>query len=169
MLPPISWFAVFCWMPRRMLFRLFSAIKGGLRDDIELISAGRPSIQQGTGADILLVIGAPGAIDPAYADRRTAQVECHPGFFCEGGIKRPCPSGTYGEASGLASDTCSGLCPRGYFCPEASLRPLRCAPGAYSTGGASDCTSCEVPASVPADAINSMCRDDRSCCLDVFG
>mmetsp|Transcript_24846 Transcript_24846/g.52004 ORF Transcript_24846/g.52004 Transcript_24846/m.52004 type:complete len:389 (+) Transcript_24846:1244-2410(+) len=99
---------------------------------------------------------------------RTAQVLCEPGFYCESGRRFYCPPGTYGETPGLVSDNCSGLCPRGFFCPENSVHPLPCAPGAFSTGGARDCTSCEVPHTVSMDVLYSMCRDDRSCCLDVF-
>ena len=57
---------------------------------------------------------------------------------------------------------------RGYFCPVSSIHPLPCSAGAYSTGGAADCTSCNLPSTVPIDIIESICRDDRSCCLDAF-
>lgn len=99
---------------------------------------------------------------------RTAQVQCEHGFVCTNGVRYPCRAGTYGKTSGLYDEDCSGMCPRGFFCPENSIEPLPCSPGAYSTGGASDCTSCEVPASVPVELLHSMCRDDRSCCLKVF-
>ncbi|KAL7555220.1 hypothetical protein ACHAWF_018965 [Thalassiosira exigua] len=99
---------------------------------------------------------------------RTAQVLCEPGFYCENGIKRPCPRGTYGRSPGLHTDICSELCPPAYFCPENSVYPLPCSPGAYSTGGAKECTSCEIPLTVPVEVVNSLCRNDRSCCLDVF-
>ena len=99
---------------------------------------------------------------------RTDQVECELGFYCQNGIRYPCRAGTYGESLGLASEDCSGLCPRGSFCPVNSIHPLPCSPGAYSTGGATDCTSCDLPPNVPHDVIKNMCRDDRSCCLDAL-
>lgn len=106
--------------------------------------------------------------DEHWKDRRTSQILCEPGFYCNYGIKLPCPPGTYGDTSGLFSLDCSGLCPRGFFCPENSSKPLPCSPGSYSTGGARDCTSCEVPHTVPMAKINAMCKDDRSCCFDVY-
>jgi len=99
---------------------------------------------------------------------RTAQVECEPGYHCQNGIKYRCRAGTYGATPRLVSDSCSGLCPRSYFCPENSVKPLPCSPGSYATGGARECTSCDIPPNVPIDIVLSMCRDDRSCCLDVF-
>lgn len=100
---------------------------------------------------------------------RTAQVECEPGYHCQNGVRRPCRAGTYGETQGLVSEDCSGLCPRAHFCPEKSVRPLPCSPRAYATGGAKECMSCDVPPNVPTEVVLTMCRDERSCCLDVFG
>jgi len=65
---------------------------------------------------------------------RTDQVECELGFYCQNGLRYPCRAGTYGESLGLSSEDCSGLCPRGSFCPVNSIHPLPCSPGAYSTG-----------------------------------
>ncbi|KAL3801129.1 hypothetical protein HJC23_002422 [Cyclotella cryptica] len=103
-----------------------------------------------------------------YMDRRTDQVICPAGYFCQQGLRHKCPPGTFGEKSGLVDDTCSGLCPRGYFCPENTVHPLPCSPGAYSTGGAAECTSCDVPLTVSMEKKNRMCRDDRSCCFEIF-
>ena len=97
---------------------------------------------------------------------RTDQVQCEPGFHCQNGVRYACRAGTYGETSGLVSEICSGLCPRGFFCPENSVNPIPCSPGAYSTGGAADCTNCEIPPEISTEVINSLCRDDRSCCID---
>mmetsp|Transcript_19575 Transcript_19575/g.32190 ORF Transcript_19575/g.32190 Transcript_19575/m.32190 type:complete len:581 (-) Transcript_19575:642-2384(-) len=53
---------------------------------------------------------------------RTDQLECQPGFFCDGsGIRRKCPAGTYGLKGGLSSKACSGKCPKGYYCPEGTI------------------------------------------------
>ena len=46
------------------------------------------------------------------------------------------------------------------------MNPIPCSPGAYSTGGAADCTNCEIPPEISTEVINSLCRDDRSCCID---
>lgn len=106
--------------------------------------------------------------DDLETSSMTSQVECEPGFYCKQGVRYPCRGGTYGSANGLISENCSGFCPRSYFCPENTVSPLPCSPGSYSTGGAEDCTSCEVPSDIPAEVIlNSMCRDDRSCCLNI--
>ena len=99
---------------------------------------------------------------------RSEQVLCPPGFHCQNGIKTKCPRGTYGEVSGLVSKTCTGLCPRGFFCPENSVNPLPCSPGAYSTGAAWECTSCQVPSTISIEVKNAMCRHDRSCCFKIY-
>eukprot|EP00970_Alexandrium_tamarense_P019930 scaffold14630_cov221-Alexandrium_tamarense.AAC.1 len=99
---------------------------------------------------------------------RVAQVICPPGHYCEAGFRYKCRPGTYGEVEGLVDKQCSGLCPSGFFCPEQTIHPLPCSPGSYATGGASQCTSCEVPLTVSMKAKNEMCRDDRSCCFDIF-
>jgi hypothetical protein len=105
---------------------------------------------------------------PGTDSLRTAQVLCEPGYYCSSGIRFYCPPGAFGETSGLHKASCSGLCPRAFFCPENSVRPLPCSPGAYATGGARDCTSCDVPHTVAMEVISAMCRDDRSCCFEVF-
>lgn len=33
----------------------------------------------------------------------------------------PCPAGTYGSSTCLASSSCSGICASGYFCPPGSI------------------------------------------------
>jgi hypothetical protein len=62
-------------------------------------------------------------------------------------VCQPCPNGTYGATSGLASPTCSGNCSSGYTCPQGSntaTSGLACLPGQYSppgsgTGACQDC------------------------------
>jgi hypothetical protein len=46
---------------------------------------------------------------------------CEPGRFCVGGVARACPSGRFGDESGLTSEGCSGNCSAGYFCPASSV------------------------------------------------
>jgi hypothetical protein len=101
-----------------------------------------------------------------YSDRRTGQVVCPPGYYCKLGVRHKCPPGTYGEKPG---QTECELCPRGFFCPLNTVNPLPCSPGAYSSGGAAECTSCEIPLTVSQEKKNRMCRDDRECCFSVFG
>jgi hypothetical protein len=52
---------------------------------------------------------------------RTAQVPCEPGHYCVEGVKRQCPEGTFGSDFSLSSESCSGLCAPGHFCPPGSV------------------------------------------------
>ncbi len=100
---------------------------------------------------------------------RTGQEVCPPGFYCQSGLKHKCPAGTFGETEGLVEIHCSGLCPRGFFCPENSVKPLPCSPGSYSTGGAAECTSCEIPLTVSMQLKNSMCSEyERSTIIVIY-
>ena len=94
---------------------------------------------------------------------RTAEVRCEAGWWCAGGVKAPCPAGTYGRTRGLTSPRCSGVCPKGFACPEASVLPTKCAPGTYSTGAAKRCTPCPGGGGRGGFAQQS-CVDSRSCC-----
>lgn len=49
---------------------------------------------------------------------RVSVAQCTFGTYCENGVKRHCPAGTYGNRLGLNSSTCSGGCPEGFYCPE---------------------------------------------------
>ena len=68
----------------------------------------------------------------ASPDTRVNQAKCEAGHYCSGdGVKRPCPAGRYGQPvvglAGLSSAECSGLCHRGFWCPEGSTQPMaRC-------------------------------------------
>ena len=53
---------------------------------------------------------------------RSAAAKCPRGHFCDAGVKRPCPGGTYGDAEGLSTEECSGACEGGYYCPAQSAR-----------------------------------------------
>lgn len=51
-------------------------------------------------------------------------VHCEKGYYCSlDNIKRPCPSGRYGNIVGLYNESCSGSCPEGYYCPQATVDP----------------------------------------------
>ena len=73
-----------------------------------------------------------------YINTRIAQKICEKGHFCVDGVKYACPFGTYGAEEGLSSDSCSGLCPKGYYCPTGAYNGTinRCPAGRYgsSTG-----------------------------------
>eukprot|EP00607_Mallomonas_marina_P001427 CAMPEP_0182423108 /NCGR_PEP_ID=MMETSP1167-20130531/8991_1 /TAXON_ID=2988 /ORGANISM="Mallomonas Sp, Strain CCMP3275" /LENGTH=888 /DNA_ID=CAMNT_0024601775 /DNA_START=434 /DNA_END=3097 /DNA_ORIENTATION=+ len=52
---------------------------------------------------------------------RSSQKQCEPGFYClSDGVRRVCPAGWFGSASGLSRSSCSGLCLQGFYCPEGS-------------------------------------------------
>ncbi|KAH8056628.1 hypothetical protein JL722_7467 [Aureococcus anophagefferens] len=66
----------------------------------------------------------------AAGGRRAAR-----GSYCAGGVKRPCPAGTYGNETTLASPGCSALCRSpGSSCVEGSVAPERCPPGTFCPG-----------------------------------
>lgn len=48
----------------------------------------------------------------------SVELPCEPGYFCTGGLKHPCPPGTYGWRYGLNTSACSGQCAKGYYCPS---------------------------------------------------
>lgn len=45
---------------------------------------------------------------------------CPFGSYCVDGIAYPCPAGTYGAETGLATTNCSNPCPPGFYCPTAT-------------------------------------------------
>ena len=62
-----------------------------------------------------------GLFHHVFNSERSYQHICDLGHYCQGGIKRPCPAGTFGGELGLDSPLCSGPCEKGYFCPSASV------------------------------------------------
>ena len=68
-------------------------------------------------------------------------------YYCIGGIKQPCPPGTFGATYGLHSKACSGPCRAGFTCPEASVHDDEVACGAqdyYCPAGAGVRTAVSV-------------------------
>jgi hypothetical protein len=59
------------------------------------------------------------------------QKRCEPGNYCVFGIRRPCPAGTYGVWPELTTATCSGRCPKGFYCPTATIEPVACPAGSF--------------------------------------
>ena len=105
--------------------------------------------------------------DDGPATNRVNQSECQPGWYCTGGVRRLCPGGVYGNATGLTSSLCSGTCSPGYFCtagatvadqtrcgnvsvycPVGSSGPLTAPGGVFTVGGdettRADTTTCPI-------------------------
>ena len=61
----------------------------------------------------------------ANASHQTAASPCETGFFCAGGVRSPCPPGSFGNSSQLQSVSCSGACTAGYVVLAAVGRPLQ--------------------------------------------
>ena len=57
--------------------------------------------------------------------------KCPPGNYCNDGVKRSCPPGTFGSDESLTTHACSGPCPAGYFCPLGTTNPIPCGTGNY--------------------------------------
>lgn len=49
---------------------------------------------------------------------RVSVAQCTFGTYCENGVKRNCPAGTFGNRLGLNTSSCTGVCPEGFYCPE---------------------------------------------------
>ncbi|CAM9593374.1 unnamed protein product, partial [Ascophyllum nodosum] len=64
-------------------------------------------------------------------ERRNVEVVYPPaGKFCREGAVKFCPAGTYGELARLhEEDTCSNLCPAGWYCPTGTVHPFSLACG----------------------------------------
>lgn len=78
--------------------------------------------------------------DPKLDNFHSVQYPCDEGYYCIDGEKFPCPAGTYGNTKSLTNDTCSGLCPIGYYCPIRTIQPIPCPSGTYTDiEGASEC------------------------------
>ncbi|KAG3078989.1 hypothetical protein PI125_g20831 [Phytophthora idaei] len=51
---------------------------------------------------------------------RSEQFPCERGYFCQDGVRSPCPAGYYGDGMLETRPTCSGVCSSGFYCPLAS-------------------------------------------------
>lgn len=45
---------------------------------------------------------------------------CEEGYYCDLGIRKQCPEGSFGKVKGQSHSTCSGKCAEGFFCPAGS-------------------------------------------------
>ena len=48
---------------------------------------------------------------------------CPVGSYCQKGVQMSCPGGTYGDVIGLGDESCSGMCPMGWYCPPGTVDP----------------------------------------------
>jgi len=82
------------------------------------------------------------------------------GTYCQNGISYACPKGKYGNSTGLTYPSCSGWCPRSFYCPEGTSSPIQCPPGYFSVGAAYECSLC--PGNIGTDL---PCQDSLTCCF----
>ena len=83
---------------------------------------------------------------------------CPAGYFpsaiYEGGCQ-PCPAGTYSPTTTKffpggeldSASLCSLICPVGFFCPEATIKPLKCPAGRYGSSTSMTSEKCTGPCS----------------------
>ena len=85
---------------------------------------------------------------------------CKLGHYCQNGIPKPCPSGTYGKDRGLKSASECSPCPTGKYCPGlANTSPnLTCAAGWFCESGAKSATP--RPSSYSSSR-NGPCEEGR--------
>lgn len=79
--------------------------------------------------------------------KRFSQIVCPLGSYCMSGVRLGCDAGRFGNGMGLTSGLCSGICPRGYYCPPGTVNYYNnpCPAGRYgSTEGLTD-SSCSGP------------------------
>ncbi|GMF24118.1 unnamed protein product [Phytophthora lilii] len=102
--------------------------------------------------------------------RRSSIRPCNPGSFCVFGASQRCPAGTFGAIARLASSACSGPCPVGYYCPQASIQPIPCPAGTFgATAGLTDASCsgiCPIGYTCPegtASPTTYRCEHDTFC------
>lgn len=68
-------------------------------------------------------------------------LKCPAGSFCQQGHKFACLAGYYGDSEGLTVESCTGLCPAGWFCPAGTtskhMYPCMTSPEVYCPTGSS--------------------------------
>ena len=70
-----------------------------------------------------------------YPTRRTYEIMCQRGHYCQRGLQIQCPVGTYGNREGLQEDSCTDSCIAGEYCPVGSVTPTLCEKGYYCPTG----------------------------------
>ena len=94
----------------------------------------------------------PSAPPGYYLDSTNKAVRCPTGSYCSGGVRTPCPNGTYNMKQGMGAPTACLPCPAGGYCPSPT-KIVPCDPGTYSlsTGNtASACSPCPAGTYCPA-------------------
>lgn len=87
--------------------------------DAFTLSSGGVYCPQGSGVPLPV---SPGFYStPGGAD----QLPCPKGSWCRNGLRALCMAGVYGETEGLATQSCTGKCRQGYFCPPGSVSALQ--------------------------------------------
>lgn len=66
------------------------------------------------------------SLTPPWRDGCPGFRLCESGFFCNGEIKIPCPSGVVGDREGYSTEKCGHPCPKGFYCPLRTITPLLC-------------------------------------------
>ena len=101
---------------------------------------------------------------PALAQNQQFQTPCPIGAYCVDGVLYACPAGTFGNTTGLATSTCSGVCRAGYYCgsnstsptvamcgsvsvycPSGSGAPIPALPGEYTIGVSNTTMNATLP------------------------
>lgn len=112
------------------------------------LTASSVSIQYPCGVDASVYCPAgsyePIPVPPGYYSvggtsitTRSAIVICEAGYYCNEGVKYPCPAGRFAALPGRSTADCDGLCTAGYYCQFASSSPTQyiCPPGRYGAPG----------------------------------
>ena len=108
---------------------------------------------------------APRAVGPGHystpeegaVGARSGVAVCPLGFYCQHGLRLPCPVGRFGGQLGLASAACSGPCMGGYACPLASTQPTQLACG--SQGAEAICPTGSAHGALPVLGSGGEQRD----------
>lgn len=67
----------------------------------------------------------------ASVRRRHSTRVCPRSFYCVHGRQLPCPAGTYGTTTALATAQCTAPCPSGHYCPRQTTTPIKCPAGTF--------------------------------------
>merc|ERR1711871_1930213 len=106
-------------------------------------------------------VGADGHAMESSLRTRVAQHPCPRGSYCELGVRRLCPGGTFGASELLRSSRCSGFCAAGHECPPGTRSATQhpCPAGRYASRGQATCAKCPG-----TPAAKMRCADKKSCC-----
>lgn len=129
--------------------------------------------------------GVLGSNESTYQTSSTCKGKCPSGFYCptevttepiicpqgsyciEGSsTPTPCPSGTFGNASGLASALECTVCPSGSACAIGSTGSKACSPGTFSNQeGGGECSRCSAGTYQDAEGQTSCkaCEEGSYC------